>query len=66
MNNKIWKILFCGIEEKIKDELKQHLADSPFYSEFCSSTETGEIIKKFNPDILIMAITSFPDYEKQI
>jgi len=66
MNNKTWKILFCGIEGKIKDELKQHLADSPFYSEFCSSTETGEIIKKFNPDILIMAITSFPDYEKQI
>ena len=61
------KILFCGINEKFKKVIKNHFTDIPFIYEFCNINETDDTIIKFQPDILLTAITSSSsDYENQV
>lgn len=61
------KILFCGINEKFKDVIKNHLRDIPFAFEFCNLSDTEDAIIKFHPDIIITALTSsLSDYERQV
>lgn len=60
------KILFSGISSKIGQEIKLHIAESSFTAEFCNFSDAENEILKFSPDILITAISSFPDFENQV
>jgi EAL domain-containing protein (putative c-di-GMP-specific phosphodiesterase class I) len=61
------KILFCGINEKYTEVIKNHLNDIPFTFEFCNLNDTENTIIRFQPDILITALTSsLSDYENQV
>jgi len=67
MNEKIRKILFSGIGDKIESEIREHLTDDLYIYEFCNFEDTESYFQRFNPDLLITAIyNSFDDYANQV
>ena len=67
MNEKIIKVLFSGISEKIEEEIKIHLNNPECLSEFCDFENTKDLILNFHPEILITTIEySLPEYKNRI
>lgn len=67
MNEKILKILFSGISEKIEEEIKKNLDGTECLAEFCDLKDTENFISNFHPDILLTTIqSSFNDYQKRV
>jgi len=66
MNARIYKILFCGLSYRIKDDIKNHLDNTSFLFEFCDVYDSDTLILSFQPDILITAISSDTGYEEVI
>jgi len=67
MNQKIRKILFSGIGDKIEREIKTHLSDNFYIYEFCNFEDTELYFQRFNPDLLLTAVyPSCEDYENRV
>ncbi len=67
MDEKNIKILFSGIADSLKEEIKSHLNNTAYVYEFCELKKTESAIADSSRDILITAInSSSPEYENQI
>jgi EAL domain-containing protein (putative c-di-GMP-specific phosphodiesterase class I) len=67
MDQRMRKVLFSGIGDKIEGEIRDHLTDNLYIYEFCNFEDTESYFHRFNPDLLITAVYySFEDYENQV
>lgn len=67
MDQKVKKVLFSGIGDKIESEIRDHLTDNLYIYEFCNFEDTESYFNRFSPDLIITAVYySFEDYENRV